>query len=224
MIAVVILLMATLLIPAPVTGQDQHLLEGKASYYGRQFHGRQTASGERFSKQDLTAAHRTLPFNTYLNVTNKVTGANLIVRVNDRGPFVKHRIVDLSESAARILGGYLKGIIPVRLEVLNMIVLTPQLDSAFHASAFVDCLGNSATPLGKTVSVWSTTDLVHAIYVSNDLYLKEHYDRIYIGHRIEGNKRRYHVLISNLESRQAAEQVVQYFQDKGFPDVKEYQP
>lgn len=224
MIAVAILLMAMLMMPAPVIGQDQHLLEGKASYYGKQFHGRKTASGERFTGQDLTAAHRTFPFNTYLNVTNKVTGTNVIVRVNDRGPFVKHRVIDLSESAARILGGYMKGVIPVRLEVMNIIVLTPQLDSAFHASSFVDCLGNAATPSGKTVSVWSTNDLVHAIYISNDLYIKEKYDRIFIGHRIENNERRYHVLVSNLENRQAAEQVVQYFQDKGFPEVKEFQP
>lgn len=224
MVAVAILLMAMLLMPAPATGQDQHLLEGKASFYGKQFHGRKTASGERFVNQDLTAAHRTLPFNTYLNVTNKVTGTNVIVRVNDRGPFVKHRVIDLSESAARILGGYMKGVIPVRLEVLNIIILTPQLDSAFHVSSFVDCLGNSATPSGKTVSIWSTNDLIHAIYISNDLYIKEKYDRIFIGHRIEKNERRYHVLISNLENRQAAEQAVQYFQGKGFPDVKEYQP
>lgn len=224
MIAVAILLMAMLLMPAPVIGQDQHLLEGKASFYGKQFHGRKTASGERFVNQDLTAAHRTLPFNTYLNVTNKITGTNVILRVNDRGPFVKHRVIDLSESAARILGGYMKGVIPVRLEVLNIIVLTPQLDSAFHTTSFVDCLGNAATPSGKTVSIWSTTDLVHAIYISNDLYIKEKYDRIFIGHRIEKNERRYHVLVSNLENREAAEQVVKYFQDKGFPDVKEYQP
>ena len=74
---------------------------GKASYYGKRFNGRKTASGERFSNSKLTAAHKTLPFGTKVKVTNLKNGKSVKVRVNDRGPFVAGRIVDLSAKAAR---------------------------------------------------------------------------------------------------------------------------
>lgn len=76
---------------------------GVASYYGPGFHGRQTANGERFNKHELTAAHRTLPFGTKLRVKNISNGEEVVVRINDRGPYVDGRIIDLSEEAARRL-------------------------------------------------------------------------------------------------------------------------
>ena len=77
---------------------------GLASWYGRKFHGRRTASGERYDMYAMTAAHRTLPLPSYARVSNPANGRSVIVRVNDRGPFVKGRIVDLSYSAAQKLG------------------------------------------------------------------------------------------------------------------------
>jgi len=77
---------------------------GIASYYGKKFHGRRTASGERYSKHKLTAAHKTLPFGTLVRVADAKTGRWLIVRVNDRGPHHRKRIIDLSYEAARQLG------------------------------------------------------------------------------------------------------------------------
>ena len=74
---------------------------GLASWYGPHFHRKRTADGERFNMNALTAAHRTLPFNTYVRVTNLANGRSVIVRVNDRGPFVGDRIIDLSARAAR---------------------------------------------------------------------------------------------------------------------------
>jgi len=77
---------------------------GKASYYASQFHGRRTASGSTFDMNDLTAAHRTLPFGSILRVTNPDNETSIIVQVNDRGPFVRSRVVDLSRGAARCIG------------------------------------------------------------------------------------------------------------------------
>ena len=93
--------------------------EGTASWYGGKFHGRKTASGERFNTYDLTAAHRTLPMNTRLRVTNLSNGKSVIVRVNDRGPYVGKRVIDLSYSAANELGFVKRGVTKVRLERLH---------------------------------------------------------------------------------------------------------
>ena len=78
--------------------------KGMASYYGRELAGNRTASGERFNPTDLTAAHRTLPFGSKVRVTNARTGASVVVRINDRGPFHGNRLIDLSEAAAREIG------------------------------------------------------------------------------------------------------------------------
>ncbi len=77
---------------------------GVASWYGGEFHGRRTASGERYDQNGLTAAHRTLPFGTRLSVTNLANGLSIVVKVNDRGPFAKDRILDLSYGAAKAIG------------------------------------------------------------------------------------------------------------------------
>jgi rare lipoprotein A len=89
---------------------------GMASFYA---HGSKTASGERFDPAELTAAHRTLPFGTRLRVTNAATGQSVTVRVNDRGPFIAGRVVDVSHSAAEVLGMIDRGITKVKIEVEN---------------------------------------------------------------------------------------------------------
>lgn len=77
---------------------------GMASWYGPGFQGRRTANGERFNTHGLTAAHRTLPFGSRVRVTNKATGRSIVVRINDRGPFVGGRVIDLSNASARAIG------------------------------------------------------------------------------------------------------------------------
>lgn len=79
-------------------------MSGVASWYGPGFHGRKTASGERFNTASLTAAHRTLPFNTHVRVTHSGTGRSVIVRINDRGPYAHGRVIDLSRAAAKSIG------------------------------------------------------------------------------------------------------------------------
>ncbi|HET8577978.1 MAG TPA: septal ring lytic transglycosylase RlpA family protein [Methylomirabilota bacterium] len=93
---------------------------GLASWYGNPYHGRHTASGEIYDMRDLTAAHRTLPMGTRLMVTNLDNGQAVEVRVNDRGPFVEGRILDLSYAAASVLGAIGRGVIPVRLRVIAL--------------------------------------------------------------------------------------------------------
>ncbi len=95
------LLMATFSSCATLTGGYKE--RGTASYYGPGFEGRQTANGERFHSSELTAAHRTLPFGTKLKVKNLSNGEEVIVRINDRGPYIDGRIIDLSQEAARQL-------------------------------------------------------------------------------------------------------------------------
>lgn len=93
--------------------------EGNASWYGVEFHGRRAADGSRFNMYELTAAHRTLPFGTRLQVTNLRNGRTVKVTVTDRGPFVEGRIIDLSFAAAQQIGMLGGGITPVRLEVID---------------------------------------------------------------------------------------------------------
>ena len=89
---------------------------GIASWYGDKFHGKPTATGEIYDKNDLTAAHKTLPLNSMLHVTNLENGRTLMVRLNDRGPFIGDRIIDLSEAAAKALGTQGKGLGKVRVQ------------------------------------------------------------------------------------------------------------
>ena len=139
---------------------------GFASWYGAQHQGRRTASGEVFDMNRLTAAHRTLPFGTRLLVTNRDTSQSTEVRVNDRGPFVDGRILDVSYAAARQLGAVGAGIFPVRLRVISLPgdrADPPGRDGAFtvqvgsftsraRAEALRDSVGGDAVIAESTVA------------------------------------------------------------------------
>jgi rare lipoprotein A len=101
--------------PAPRAARPE---VGFASYYGRTHDGRRTASGERFDQDEMTAAHRTLPFGTRVRVTNLQNGRTVVVRINDRGPWRKHRVIDVSYAAGRKLGLIGPGTARVRLDVI----------------------------------------------------------------------------------------------------------
>lgn len=121
---------------ATLTGKSQHHLretafksqplmnliarmQGKASWYGPGFHGRRTANGERFNTEAYTAAHRSLPFGTKVRVTNLSNGQAVVVRINDRGPYIGGRVIDLSKAAAQAIGMIRSGTAPVRIEILG---------------------------------------------------------------------------------------------------------
>jgi rare lipoprotein A len=92
---------------------------GSASYYAHKFHGRRTASGETFDNGAMTAAHRTLPFGSLVRVTNPATGQSVVVRINDRGPFTRGRMIDVSRAAAEQLGLVARGHATVELELIT---------------------------------------------------------------------------------------------------------
>jgi rare lipoprotein A len=99
----------------PVT---KHALNGTASWYGPRFHGKKTASGEIYNQHKLTAAHKTLPLGTKARVTNLDNGSTVEVEINDRGPFIEGRIIDLSRAAAGALGFVESGTAPVQVELI----------------------------------------------------------------------------------------------------------
>ena len=105
-----------------VTVAEPHwvkLQEGKASWYGGRWNKRLTASGERYDQNTMTAAHKSLAFGTKVRVTNIRNGKSCVVRINNRGPYVKGRVIDLSVAAAKEIGSYSAGVAPVKLEVIQ---------------------------------------------------------------------------------------------------------
>lgn len=106
--------------PPPSPATDSHQLEGLASWYGARFQGRLTANGETFDTNELTAAHRTLPFDSIVRVTNLENDRSVVVRINDRGPFVEGRVIDLSRAAADIVGITGPGVAPVAIEIMHL--------------------------------------------------------------------------------------------------------
>jgi rare lipoprotein A len=107
-------------VPAPVGYTE----EGNASWYGNPFNGRHSSNGEIYDMYKLTAAHRTLPFETMVRVTNLNNGKSTTVRITDRGPFVANRVIDLSLAAAREIESVGPGVVPVRIEVLGNVDVT----------------------------------------------------------------------------------------------------
>ena len=118
---VLVLLAAFVALPdaADARARHKHREVGIASFYGREWNGHRTANGERFDPNALTAAHRTLAFGTRVKVTNLENGRHVIVRINDRGPFVRGRVLDVSRAAAKKLGFLATGTTTVRLDVLK---------------------------------------------------------------------------------------------------------
>jgi rare lipoprotein A len=121
-LAVVSLVIATLSAcgtAPPVRESSGYRATGLASYYGKKFHGRRTASGERYNMNALTAAHRSLKFGSRVKVTNLKTKRSVVVRVNDRGPFVRGRIIDLSWAAAKRIGMIGDGVVRVEVRTVD---------------------------------------------------------------------------------------------------------
>lgn len=113
-----LLLLLLLNLTTPTYAKNKKIQIGKGSWYGKEFHGKLTASGERYNMYDFTAAHRTFPFNSMVKVTNLKNGFSVIVRINDRGPYRKGRIIDLSYLAAKKLGYVKKGVAKLKIKLL----------------------------------------------------------------------------------------------------------
>lgn len=145
-------------VPVPESPARPTLEErGMASWYGHPHHGRKTANGETFDMHAMTAAHRTLPFGTWLHVENLNNGQSARVRVNDRGPYVGKRILDVSRAAAMVLGMMGPGVVPVRLRVVEAPTAAPATFSvqvgAFSEEERAVALRQSLAQAGVTADV-----------------------------------------------------------------------
>ncbi|MFM7014968.1 MAG: septal ring lytic transglycosylase RlpA family protein [Bacteroidota bacterium] len=221
--SLLICVLVILVVSVLATGMPNHatiIQTGKASYYGREFEGRRTASGDIFRNSDYTCAHRKFEFGSILKVTNQKNQLSTIVKVNDRGPFVRSRIIDLSEAAARSIGIYQHGLASVKLELLNIIKMTRKLDSTFTCNDVLDCLGNTASLSGYSISLWRSKNLLHILYIANELYLRDEIENVYVVGLGIGENRNYHVVISNLKSKQEASKKIDFFERQGFMIVK----
>lgn len=124
--------------PRAIPGEIRNGETGLASWYGHPYHGRPAADGEIYDMEQLTAAHRTLPFGTRVRVVNLTNSKTVDVRITDRGPFVENRIIDLSHAAAAAIDLVGPGIAPVRLDILSVPFASGQNWYAVQAGAFLD--------------------------------------------------------------------------------------
>ncbi len=184
---------------------------GVASWYGRPFHGRRTANGEIYNMYDLTAAHRTLPMNTYLLVRNLENGREVVVRVNDRGPFVKGREIDLSYGAAKRLGMVKKGVARVELVALGEAV-TVRLDGREEPRF----LPHPDYRRGDFyVQVGSFTDRANALRLKRRL-LAEGRKTVIVAVE-QGGRRFYRVQVRGGRTLEAARRMARRMEEAGFP-------
>jgi rare lipoprotein A len=146
---------------------------GVASWYGKDFHGKPTSSGEIYDMYQLTCAHKTLPLGTTVMVTNMENGRSLELKVNDRGPFVKERIIDLSYAAAKILGVWEKGTSLVKVEVIGPLIVQIQ-QFTLQVGSFVD--ENNARKLADELR-----KSFENVYITTVETLTQKYHRVRVG-------------------------------------------
>jgi rare lipoprotein A len=166
---------------------------GVASWYGGEFHGRSTSSGEVYDMYQLTCAHNTLPLGTVVMVTNLENGRSLELKVNDRGPFVKERILDVSYAAAQMLGMWEKGTAPVKVEVLSLAI----------------------EPVQRfTLQVGSFTDETNAQRLAEQL--RKSFENVYVA-TVETLTQKYHrVRVGQFDTKDAALIIAQKLSQMGF--------
>jgi rare lipoprotein A len=197
---------------APIIQGDQ----GLASWYGHPYHGRRTSSGEIYNMHDMTAAHRTLPFGTRVKVHNLQNGRSVTVRINDRGPFVEGRIIDLSSAAAKAIG--MSGLAPVRLEILNLGTNA----AAPPAPAAVPAPDRGATPSSPAligafaVQVGSFADRRNAEALRDAI--APHFGPVTIQTFDSGSGVFYRVRVGSEETEQDARALAERLLDAGFAD------
>jgi rare lipoprotein A len=151
--------------------------EGVASWYGPGFHGRKTANGERFDTYDLTAAHKTLPFNTMVRVINLSNDKTVIVRINDRGPFSKGRIIDLSKAAKEEIG--MGGLADVRIEVITPEELEAEKEAVAEEQLVPVNLFENTLPLKSKVFVQFERQEAEGVSKFGDELSEEEFNTIF---------------------------------------------
>jgi rare lipoprotein A len=173
--------------------ESREVQYGVASWYGGEFHGRSTSSGEVYDMYQLTCAHNTLPLGTIVMVTNLENGRSLELKVNDRGPFVKERIIDVSYAAAQMLGMWEKGTVPVKVEVVSLAI---------------------EPVLRFTLQVGSFTDETNAQKLADQL--RKSFENVYVA-TVETLTQKYHrVRVGQFETREAALVMAEKLSQMGF--------
>jgi len=201
-------------------GQDSLQKEGKASFYHDSFQGLETSSGDLYDQGDFTAAHRTLPFNTFVHVTNKQNNKSIVVRINDRGPYKRSRIIDLTRSAAQKIGMVPFGVVPVKIQVLDLLDRYPLTDSMMHENESWDCFGNKKSPEGITVYIWKTEYWKHAFYMATDMVIDYQIDSILVKTVGDIRHRFYYIVASGLKNKAEAVALIEKLKRDGYRNVR----
>lgn len=192
----------------PRDRQPGYAERGVASWYGAPFHGKRAASGEKYNMYALTAAHRTLPMNLYVKVTSEDTGKSVIVRINDRGPFVKGRVIDLSRAAAEEIGLYKVGTGQVRLEVLGYEPKDPSQDTLEYPDDLT--VGDFYVQVGAFKTASNAERLKAELSQQFDVEIQQAETAIGLVQRVR---------VGPYNDLAKADKVKAYFEDNGYTDA-----
>jgi len=193
----------------PLRNHQGFVEEGVASWYGRDFHGKLTSNGETYNMNDMTAAHKTLPLGVYVKVTNLQNGKSAIVRVNDRGPFVKKRVIDLSYAGAKALDYADAGTTRVRIEALGY-----QKDGS-DSQGKVTYQPPSSYDIGTfTIQVGAFTNQQNAVLLSERM--KQQYGASATQKAVINGQTFFKVRAGKFSSLEAAEQARDQMEREGF--------
>ena len=208
-----IFLFISFLVTITLSGFAQKVKQtGTASYYADKFEGRTTANGEKYHHSRLTAAHRILPFGTIVKVTNISNGKSVTVKINDRGPFVDNRIIDLSKSAAVTLGFVHDGLAQVEIEVIDpgngkYSTAHANIEKAYESiddKEFYSLEATRANPNGYGVQIGTFSEMANLVRLSESL--KSSYrHRIIVQVSVVNNTKVYRIMVGRLKSRKKAE-------------------
>jgi len=191
----------------PLSSHEGFEQEGIASSYGHEFHGRKTSNGETFDMNAMTAAHKTLPMGVYVRVRHKRSGNEVVVRINDRGPFVKDRIIDLSDAAASRLGIIREGLAPVKVSALGYKTEGVGGLSSYRPPASYDS-GSFALQVG------AFTIKANASRYAEELRRK--FGAADIQEAIVGGNKYYRVRLGRFSSLRTAQSAQEQYEQKGF--------
>ena len=189
----------------PLSSHEGFVQTGIASWYGRDFHGKKTSNGDTYDMNAMTAAHKTLPFGVYVKVGNRDNGRETVVRINDRGPFVAGRIIDLSFAAAKDVGVVGSGTAQVKIEALGYLDETVKGKTTYRAPASYDrgSFGIQVGAFGKLENAQRMADSV-----------KQRYGVSSIRESVVDGIRYYRVRAGNYTSLKEAEQALERSTDK----------
>lgn len=188
---------------------------GKASFYADKFVGKLTASGEKYKHNDMTAAHKSLPFGTKVKVTNLTNGKSVNVRINDRGPYIKDRVIDLSLKAAEKLEFTEIGIVDVKIELIGDSVEeeTKKEDKKvveYSPNNYYKVNAVIIEPAKYGIQIGSYTDSGNLLRTVSDFNLK-FTDEIIVQESVENGSRKYRLIVGNFLNRNDAETKLQEF-------------